>query len=315
MLDFCREMWYNTGMKSDNNLKTRNTEMVTISRAEYEQLQAQGERIAELEQQLENLLEAIRLAQKKRFGASSERLPEEALEQLSFLFNEPELCADEESKAEEETVETVPSYQRRKKNGYTLDHLPENIPVEVIEHHLNEEERACPVCGEQMEEIGTEVRRRVKIIPAQVIIQEDRYYSYACQKCSKEAIETPVVKANAANLFLPGSFATPEAKAANDKGRKFFADMHRKDLHDDAEWMAKQVYLNVGNFLLGVAALGLDAVPIEGFDAAILDAEFGLKEKGYTSLVVVPVGHHSVEDFNATLPKSRLPQNITLTEV
>ncbi|MCT9675893.1 nitroreductase family protein, partial [Escherichia coli] len=75
------------------------------------------------------------------------------------------------------------------------------------------------------------------------------------------------------------------------------------------------VYLNVGNFLLGVAALGLDAVPIEGFDAAILDAEFGLKEKGYTSLVVVPVGHHSVEDFNATLPKSRLPQNITLTEV
>lgn len=112
-----------------------------------------------------------------------------------------------------------------------------------------------------------------------------------------------------------GRFATPEAKAANDKGRKFFADMHRKDLHDDAQWMAKQVYLNVGNFLLGVAALGLDAVPIEGFDAAILDAEFGLKEKGYTSLVVVPVGHHSVEDFNATLPKSRLPQNITLTEV
>ena len=51
------------------------------------------------------------------------------------------------------------------------------------------------------------------------------------------------------------------------------------------------------------------------FDAAILDEEFGLKEKGYTSLVVVPVGHHSVEDFNATLPKSRLPQNITLTEV
>lgn len=66
--------------------------------------------------------------------------------------------------------------------------------------------------------------------------------------------------------------------------------------------MAKQVYLNVGNFLLGVAAMGLDA-------------EFGLKEKGYTSLVVVPVGHHSVEDFNAGLPKSRLPLETTLTEV
>ena len=61
--------------------------------------------------------------------------------------------------------------------------------------------------------------------------------------------------------------ALPRRKRKPPKGHKFFADMHRKDLHDDAEWMAKQVYLNVGNFLLGVAALGLDAVPIEGFDA------------------------------------------------
>ena len=102
---------------------------------------------------------------------------------------------------------------------------------------------------------------------------------------------------------------------ANHKGRTFFADMHRKDLHDDDQWMAKQVYLNVGNFLLGVAAMGLDAVPIEGVDFAILDAEFDLKAKGYTSLVVVPVGHHSVEDFNASLPKSRLPQATTITEI
>ena len=111
-----------------------------------------------------------------------------------------------------------------------------------------------------------------------------------------------------------GRFNTPEAKAANNKGRHFFADMHRVDLKDDDQWMAKQVYLNVGNFLLGVGALGLDAVPIEGFDAAILDEEFGLKEKGFTSLVVVPVGHHSVEDFNATLPKSRLPLSTIVTE-
>ena len=69
----------------------------------------------------------------------------------------------------------------------------------------------------------------------------------------------------------------PDAKAANHKGRTFFADMHRKELKDDDQWMAKQVYLNVGNFLLGVAAMGLDAVPIEGVDFAILDEEFDLK--------------------------------------
>ncbi|EAO3832633.1 oxygen-insensitive NAD(P)H nitroreductase [Salmonella enterica subsp. enterica serovar Aberdeen] len=133
--------------------------------------------------------------------------------------------------------------------------------------------------------------------------------------CAKTAMDDAWLERVVDQEDADGRFATPEAKAANDKGRRFFADMHRVSLKDDHQWMAKQVYLNVGNFLLGVAAMGLDAVPIEGFDAEVLDAEFGLKEKGYTSLVVVPVGHHSVEDFNAGLPKSRLPLETTLTEV
>jgi nitroreductase/dihydropteridine reductase len=133
--------------------------------------------------------------------------------------------------------------------------------------------------------------------------------------CAKTAIDDAWLEKVVDQEDKDGRFATPEAKAGNQKGRRFFADMHRIDLKDDAHWTAKQVYLNVGNFLLGVAALGLDAVPVEGFDAAIMDEEFGLKAKGFTSVVVVPVGHHSAEDFNATLPKSRLPLSTTLTEV
>ncbi|HFK3155082.1 oxygen-insensitive NAD(P)H nitroreductase [Citrobacter sedlakii] len=133
--------------------------------------------------------------------------------------------------------------------------------------------------------------------------------------CAKTAMDDAWLERVVDQEEADGRFPNAEVKAANHKGRTFFADMHRKTLHDDAHWMAKQVYLNVGNFLLGVAALGLDAVPIEGFDAEILDAEFGLKDKGFTSVVVVPVGHHSVEDFNASLPKSRLPLSTTLTEV
>lgn len=132
--------------------------------------------------------------------------------------------------------------------------------------------------------------------------------------CAKTAMDDAWLDAVLDQEDADGRFATPEAKAGNNKGRRYFADMHRVDLKDDHHWMAKQVYLNVGNFLLGVGALGLDAVPIEGFDAQILDEEFGLREKGFTSLVVVPVGHHSVEDFNAALPKSRLPLSTTLTE-
>ena len=72
-------------MKSTNDFQTSNPEMVTISRAEYE---AQQERIAELEQQVSVLMEALRLARHKRFGASSEKTDESVMEQLSFLFNE-----------------------------------------------------------------------------------------------------------------------------------------------------------------------------------------------------------------------------------
>ncbi len=133
--------------------------------------------------------------------------------------------------------------------------------------------------------------------------------------CAKTAMDDAWLERVVDQEEADGRFATPEAKAANDKGRRLFADMHRVSLKDDHQWMARQVYLNVGIFLLGVAAMGLDAVPIEGFDAEVLDAEFGLKEKGYISLVVVPVGHHSIEDFNAGLPKSRLPLETTLTEV
>lgn len=86
-------------------------------------------------------------------------------------------------------------------------------------------------------------------------------------------------------------------------------------MSDEYRAFGDGLFLALAETTMDFAAMGLDAVPIEGFDAEVLDAEFGLKEKGYTSLVVVPVGHHSVEDFNAGLPKSRLPLETTLTEV
>jgi len=141
---------------------------------------------------VELLTEAIRLARQKRFGASSERTAEDAMEQLSLLFNEAEVYADQEAKEADDSV-VVAAHKRHKKHEYTLDELPEDIPVEVVEHRLPEEELVCPACGSTMTEIGKEVRRRIKMIPAQVVVVEDRYYTCACQNCSRENIETPVV--------------------------------------------------------------------------------------------------------------------------
>ena len=164
---------------------------MTISRAEYEEFQGQKERISALEQQIELLTEAIRLSRYKRFGASSEQTSEDGIDQLSLLFNEAEVYADQEAKEDDVSV-AVAAHKRHKKHEYTLNELPENVPVEIVEHRLPEEELICPECGKTMTEIGKEVRRRLKLIPAQAVVVEDRYYTYACQNCEKNDTETPV---------------------------------------------------------------------------------------------------------------------------
>ncbi|WP_018998237.1 oxygen-insensitive NAD(P)H-dependent nitroreductase NfsB [Hirschia maritima] len=113
-----------------------------------------------------------------------------------------------------------------------------------------------------------------------------------------------------------GRYPTPENKEQTKGGRAFFVGLNQTTPEAEANWLAKQTYLNLGQFLLGAAALGLDATPMEGVDTEALDKEFGLREKGFASLAVVTVGYHDTEiDYNASLPKSRLPYSEILSEI
>lgn len=177
-------------------------------------LQAQSKRVSELESYVELLMEALRLARNKRFGASSEKSDDTLTEQLSFLFNEAEVFA--EAKSEEDAVTVVAEHKRHRKHEYTLDTVPEGISTRQVEHRLEGEDLVCPQCGETMTEIGKEVVRTLEFVPAQVTVQEDIYYTYACRKCGEsadEGCETPIVKAPREKNTIPGSFATPEAIA------------------------------------------------------------------------------------------------------
>ena len=181
--------------------------MVTISRAEYERFQAQSERISALEKQVEQLMEAIRLSRKKQFGSSSEKLSEDAYEQLSLLFNEAEAYLPATEKKE---TTTVSAHTRQKRSSRLEEVLPEDVPVEVVEHRMSASELKCPSCGDNMVEIGKEVRRSLVMIPAQIKIREDWYYTYACKHCKEENIETPVVRDVP---VISGSYASAEAIA------------------------------------------------------------------------------------------------------
>ena len=112
-----------------------------------------------------------------------------------------------------------------------------------------------------------------------------------------------------------GRYPNEEIKNGMHGGRNLFADIHKYDLKDLQHWMEKQVYLNIGNFLLGVATLGIDACPMEGLDMKALDVEFGLREKGFTAITAVSIGYRTESDFNTTdkTPKSRLSEQETMT--
>ena len=256
-------------MKSTNEMQTSNAEMVTISRAEYEkllgqeqQLLTQNERLAKMEQQIEVLMEALRLARHKQFGASSEKSEDTLMEQLSFLFNEAEVFSAAEKEAEE-NVTTVVAHKRHKKHEYTLDSIPEGMPVEQVEHRLEGEDLVCPQCGDTMTEIGKEVVRTMKIIPAQTIVQEDIYYTYACKCCSEsadEGCETPVVKAPREKSIIPGSFATPEA-IAHIMTQKFVMgsplyrqeqEINRKGIHLSRQTMSNWILRAAEDYLAPV---------------------------------------------------------------
>lgn len=112
-----------------------------------------------------------------------------------------------------------------------------------------------------------------------------------------------------------GRFSSAEAREMQKKGRAFYVDLHRNTLQDTPFWTQRQVYIALGVVLFGAASLGIDATPIEGFDARRLDEELGLTEKGLKCAVMVALGYRSEADFNATLPKSRLSTETLFTEL
>ncbi|MGI6284869.1 IS66 family transposase [Neomoorella humiferrea] len=162
---------------------------------------------AELTAKLNWFMEQFRLSKKRQFGISSERT--EPLPEQLLLFNEAEVEARPE--VGEPDLETI-TYQRHKTRTRREMNM-EDLPVEVVEHRLSEEEQVCPACGGPLHEMSTEIRQELKIIPAQVKVVKHVRYVYSCRRCEREEISTPVVTAPMPVPVLPGSPVSPSLLA------------------------------------------------------------------------------------------------------
>ena len=139
--------------------------------------------------------------------------------------------------------------------------------------------------------------------------------SHVVVLCAPTSIDPAHQQAILEQEAQDGRFANDEAKTMQHNVRVHYANLHQNVLNDVQHWMEKQVYIALGTVLLGAATLEIDACPIEGFDATILNEELGLRQQGYTASVLLALGHHAESDFNKHLPKSRLPQSDVISEI
>lgn len=185
-----------------NNISMENA--VKVVTELQEKCARQEQKIAELTAKVTWFEEQFRLNQHRNFVRSSEQQTDQ---QLS-IFNEAEL---EASPKAEPTIEKI-SYRRRKKQGKREEQL-ENLPVETIEYRLSDEERVCSCCGGEIHEMSTEVRQELKIIPAQVSVVKHVRHVYACRRCEREDVKTPIITAPMPKPVLPGSLVSPSSMA------------------------------------------------------------------------------------------------------
>ena len=246
-------------MENRENQTNNTDEMVTISRAEYEQLrqekaqmestrvrleaerikleaeharleaklaaleQEQAQVITSLTLQNEWLLEQLKLSKKKLFGRSSEQAEQLVMDQLSLTMNEAEAYIFGMNSAGKAPV-TVKAYERKRQSGNVLDVVPEGTPAEVVEHRLPENERICSACGSEMVEIGKEVRRSLMMKPAEFWVREDVYYTYACKNCEQETGEANIVKAAKKAFDELGVKRLPSVKSLQEEYAKLLSE-------------------------------------------------------------------------------------------
>ena len=190
-----------------------------VSRKEYEDLKTAYEEALQanedLAKQVQNLVEQIALLRKQRFGSSSEKsIPAEVGEQLGMLFNEAEVTVDLTKKPPEEPeLTTVKAHTRTRKRITHDADLPEDVEIEVIDRKLEGDDLNCPNCGEPMVEIGEDVIRRLKLIPAHAVIEKIHIHSYKCKKCTTDDGGDRIVSTKADPAVIPGSNAAAEAVA------------------------------------------------------------------------------------------------------
>lgn len=154
--------------------------------------------INQLKQQYQQILEQWRLSQDKRFGKSSEV----SIDQFG-LFNEVEQLDDET--ADEPAVQETVTYTRNKPKRTPL---PKDLPREIIIHDIDDADKFCDGCGNDLHKMGEDKSEQLEFIPAQIKVIEHVRPKYSCRHCEQQGTEVKIKIAPAPASAIPKSMAT-----------------------------------------------------------------------------------------------------------
>lgn len=162
-----------------NDIKLCHTLIVEL----FESLGKHEKSIGRLQHTIEQLL-------KSRYGRKSERLedidPALLLPAMQDYLKEMQEEKNQEQKdspvkTEKQKITYTRNKPKRKK-------LPTDLPRDIINYDLDESEKVCDCCGEQLHRIGEEKSEQLDYIPASLRVIEHVRFKYACKGCEQKVV-------------------------------------------------------------------------------------------------------------------------------
>lgn len=184
------------------------------------QLQDQNDKLSgeiqELNKKMEVLIEQITLANKNRFGRSSEKMTDTS--QICFMevdgtivfFNEAEAVSDLDAE-EPDTLENKPARKAKAVGKKQAD--IKDLPVNIINHYLTDEELVEEFGKNGWKQLPDAISKRYRFIPAKVEIDEHHVGVYASKTDDR------IIKADHPKALLHGSLVSPTIAAAIMNGK------------------------------------------------------------------------------------------------
>ncbi|MCP4713776.1 MAG: hypothetical protein GY868_01560, partial [Deltaproteobacteria bacterium] len=166
----------------------------------FETIVKYEKRVGRLEHSLEQLL-------RQRYGRKSERLEDIDPELLlPFMQNYMKELGEQSREADEEDSKTAKETEEitYTRNKPKRKKLPTDLPRETVEYDLDESEKTCDCCGEQLTKIGAETSEQLDYVPAVLKVIEHVRLKYACKRC-----EQKIVTADKARQPIEKGLAAP----------------------------------------------------------------------------------------------------------